>query len=114
MEKLHTGNLQIKQSIALQIVQSLGDLNKAIIALKSYVTDHPDNATVHYYLGELHQQANDKEEAIASLTRAAELSEDDPTPYVRLSLLMMDAEPAASIRTLQTRSRRNAKRIETV
>jgi len=65
-------------SVAETLARERNDVDGAVLLLKLNLEFHSETASSHMMLGQLYQVKGDKAAAIASITRAVELSPDNP------------------------------------
>lgn len=57
---------------------SSGDLQKAIVALKEFTAEHPDNAHAFFLLGKAYWKLGDRSKAISAYGEASSLDSSSP------------------------------------
>ena len=96
IEKAFPDHLRTKQELALRFLAT-GDIEEAISTLESISRDDPSNPQVYYYLGELYLENSNLEKAVESFRLSVAATEDDPLPYIRLSMLLQEHDGGAAI-----------------
>ena len=93
-------NLQVKKKLALSFVANGNNL-RAIETLEDIAGRQSDNPRIYYYLGELYEQLGETNKAIEKFEASIYADPQEPTSYLKIALLELDANPQRAINILQ-------------
>jgi len=75
--------------------------DQAIAVLKDLARENPDDGTAHYYLGEVYLKTGDYPKAEEQFRLAADQSETDPDPWLKLAAVQAESDDQKAVATLK-------------